>query len=145
LVEARRWAHSPAETEDIVQEALLRAWRMRASCRTDDEPVAWLLRITRNEAHRARSRRMATELVTDAPLEKEDAGDGVDRSLLDRIEMRRALAALPPEDRLLLILRYREDLTQSRVAEVLGMPEGTAKVRLHRLRAALRRSLESPS
>lgn len=88
---------------------------------------------------------MATELVTDEPLAEEDAGDGVDRSLLDRIEIRRALAALPPEDRLLLILRYGEDLTQPRVAEVLGMPEGTAKVRLHRLRAALRRILEPPS
>lgn len=123
----------------------MRAWRMRASCRTDDEPVAWVLQITRNEAHRARSRRMATELVTDEPLEEEDAGDEIDRSLLDRIEIRRALAALPPEDRLLLILRYGEDLTQPRVAEVLGMPEGTAKVRLHRLRAALRRRLEPPS
>ena len=49
-----------------------------------------------------------------------------------------ALSVLGPEDRALLRLRYEEDLTQGQVAERLGIPEGTVKVRLHRVRARLR-------
>lgn len=51
---------------------------------------------------------------------------------------------LSPEDRRLLQLRYVADLTQSAVAEQLGMPEGTTKVRLHRLRKRLRHRLGEP-
>jgi RNA polymerase sigma-70 factor (ECF subfamily) len=145
LAEARRWTRTAADAEDVVQEALIRGWRMRHRCRSSDEPTAWLLRITRNEALRAASRRAATEQAMETPPEPEvDVGGGAEQSLLERIEIRRALAALPPADRLLLLLRYGEDLTQPRVAEVLGIPEGTAKIRLHRLRAVLRRRLVEP-
>jgi RNA polymerase sigma-70 factor, ECF subfamily len=47
---------------------------------------------------------------------------------------RAALAELGPDDRSLLKMRYGEDLTQPAVADALGLPEGTVKVRLHRLR-----------
>jgi RNA polymerase sigma-70 factor (ECF subfamily) len=45
-------------------------------------------------------------------------------------------------DRALVWLRYEDDLTQPVIAERLGMPEGTVKVRLHRLRAVLRREID---
>ena len=51
------------------------------------------------------------------------------------VDVRGALAALPEDDRRLLLARYWADMTQSEVANLLGMPDGTAKVRLHRLRA----------
>ncbi len=47
----------------------------------------------------------------------------------------------PAQDRAMLALRYREGMTQGQVAEAMGMPEGTVKVRLHRARAALKRIL----
>ncbi|MBN1607681.1 MAG: sigma-70 family RNA polymerase sigma factor [Polyangiaceae bacterium] len=59
--------------------------------------------------------------------------------------MRAALAALRPQDRALLYLRYLEDLTQSEVACRLGIPEGTAKTGLHRARQRLDRELKKGS
>jgi RNA polymerase sigma-70 factor, ECF subfamily len=58
-----------------------------------------------------------------------------------RVDLLRALTELPEGDRHLLQMRYGEDLTQASVATRLGIPEGTVKVRLHRLRARLRRAL----
>jgi RNA polymerase sigma-70 factor (ECF subfamily) len=56
--------------------------------------------------------------------------------------MGRVLGGLSADDRRLLELRYRDDLTQPLVAQQLGIPEGTVKVRLHRLRTRLRVALE---
>jgi RNA polymerase sigma-70 factor, ECF subfamily len=58
-----------------------------------------------------------------------------------RVDLLRALTELPEGDRRLLQMRYEEDLTQASVAIRLGIPEGTVKVRLHRLRARLRHAL----
>jgi RNA polymerase sigma-70 factor (ECF subfamily) len=59
-----------------------------------------------------------------------------------RVDVRRALERLSAADRRLLWLRYGLDLTQPEIAEALNIAEGTAKVRLHRLRSALRSALE---
>jgi RNA polymerase sigma-70 factor, ECF subfamily len=57
------------------------------------------------------------------------------------VDVRDVLETLGPEDRLLLSLRYEHDLTQAEVARRIGTPEGTAKVRLHRVRERLRERL----
>ena len=62
-----------------------------------------------------------------------------------RVDVRHALSNLPDSDRELLELRYGADLTQSAVAERAGIPEGTVKVRLHRLRNQLRIALMEAS
>lgn len=142
LREARRLL-SEAEAEDAVQEALIRAWRHRACCRDPSAPLPWLLQITRNEARRIRTRSHRRGEVW---LDEGRAGDPVeDRTehAAERAALQAALGALAIEDRTLLQMRYSNDLTQSRVAEVLGLPEGTVKVRLHRLRRRLRGALES--
>jgi RNA polymerase sigma-70 factor, ECF subfamily len=58
------------------------------------------------------------------------------------IEDAESLGALNAEERMLVTLRYRDDLSQAEVARRMGLPEGTVKVRLHRLRKRLRESLE---
>jgi RNA polymerase sigma-70 factor, ECF subfamily len=63
-------------------------------------------------------------------------------ALPDRLEIVDLLATLRPADRQLVWLRYFEDVTQANVARRLGVPEGTVKVRLHRVRKHLRRALE---
>lgn len=60
----------------------------------------------------------------------------------DRLDLGRVLSGLSREDRALLELRYHADMTQPGVAATLGVPEGTVKVRLHRLRSQLRVALE---
>lgn len=125
-----------------MQEAFVRAWRKRAACRTPSAPLPWLIQITRNESMRLaarRSRRQATE-VPDAEPEAVPAPGAeaqLDRALTS-VATEQALSTLCEEERNLLRLRYEEDLTQGQVAAALGVPEGTVKVRLHRVRARLR-------
>jgi RNA polymerase sigma-70 factor (ECF subfamily) len=55
------------------------------------------------------------------------------------VSVQQALSALTLEERRLIDLRYEDDLAQPAIAELLGVPEGTVKVRLHRLRQRLRK------
>jgi RNA polymerase sigma-70 factor (ECF subfamily) len=133
-----------ADAEEAVQEALVRAWLRRDSCRSPEEPLPWLLEITRNEARRLRgreARRTHGELVDALPHDDHDDFSGA----AVRITVEQALGTLADRDRRMLRLRYAEDLTQGEVAQRLGLPEGTVKVRLHRARRRLRRLLEDES
>jgi RNA polymerase sigma-70 factor, ECF subfamily len=143
LREARRLLPG-AEAEEAVQEALVRAWRLRNACRAPEAPLPWMLEITRNESRRLlarRARRIDRELVDPASLDSE-AEHGELVQTTTRVTVEQALRRLADDDRRLLRLRYSEDLTQAEVARRLGVPEGTAKVRLHRARRRLRRLLD---
>jgi RNA polymerase sigma-70 factor, ECF subfamily len=139
--EALRVSRSPSDADDITQEALVRAWRSRSTCRSPDTPSAWVREITRNEAYRMFSRRAMThELPTEAVAERAaDSGD--EDALVVRVDVERALGRLPAADRLLVRLRYMGDLTHPAVARIVGQSEVNVKVRLHRLRAKLKESL----
>jgi RNA polymerase sigma-70 factor (ECF subfamily) len=131
------------DAEEAVQEALLRAWRSHAQQREPGAELGWVLRITRNEALRSRARRrrhLELGADTEALPERGNADDALG-TLLAAVDVRRALKELAAEDVMLLRLRYERDLTQPRVAELAGLPEGTVKVRLHRLRSRLRERL----
>jgi RNA polymerase sigma-70 factor (ECF subfamily) len=143
LREARRILGDREDAEEAVQEAFIRAWRKRASCRTPASPLPWLLQITRNEAMRLaerRTRRRASEVPEAEPEAVYDAPatDSVLDRALTSLATEQALRTLGPDERRLIRLRYMEDLTQGQVAAALGVPEGTVKVRLHRARARLR-------
>lgn len=141
LREARRMVGTAAEAEDAVQEALLRAWRKRESCAAQGSPEPWLLRITRNEVVRLYGRSRRREEVE---LEETDHPESFSvEALTDRVDVARALARLALSDRLLVRMRYELDLSQREIAERLHLPEGTVKVRLHRLRRRLRTTLGS--
>jgi RNA polymerase sigma-70 factor (ECF subfamily) len=140
LREARRIA-PPEDAADIAQEAVIRAWR---SLRTAPEPehlVAWLRTIVRREASRHRARTRAVVSLD----EHAEVADGAAAGRLDalplQLDVRRAVRRLTPQDRKLLALRYVDDLTQPAIADALGIPEGTAKVQLHRARRRLQRVL----
>jgi RNA polymerase sigma-70 factor (ECF subfamily) len=136
--EARSVLRSPAEVEDAAQEALLRVWRSARTPEEVERPVAWLRRIARNEALRLRAReRRRDEVPGEAALREVAAAQ--ETSMPERLAIVDLMATLPPADRQLVWLRYVEDLTQARVAHRLGIPEGTVKVRLHRVRDRLRR------
>jgi RNA polymerase sigma-70 factor (ECF subfamily) len=127
---------------------LARAWRGRRSCRNPEEPLAWCLQITRNEAFRliGRERQRAT-------LEPLDAGSGVadeqalhepDRTVI-RLDVARALKRLSDGERLLILLRYEQGWSHTQIAERLDIPEATARVRLHRAQKRLRSLLDESS
>jgi len=135
--EARRTIGRSPAAEDAAQEAALRAWRRRRQCRTPGEARPWVAAIARREALRAVARGRAEE-----PLGDEEASvpGGVPGAEL-AYDVRAAVGRLDPESRRLLLLRYWLDLTQEETARTLGIPEGTAKVRLHRVRHTLRAEL----
>jgi RNA polymerase sigma-70 factor, ECF subfamily len=138
--QALRVVHSPADADEVAQEAVLRAWRHSDSCRQPDQPYGWLGRIAHNEAVRLVSRR-PNEVLVDEPLPpagEPGGSDGVEIALL----IEGVLASLSPADQQLARLRYYEDLTCASVADRLGISESIVKVRLHRLRRRLRQRLE---
>ena len=139
LREARRVLGSSSEAEDAAQEATIRAWRNRSSCREADRSEAWLATIARREALRLAAARKPL------PLDccPDPGGPSHEADALDRVAVRQALERLAPRDRSLVFGRYWADLTQDQLAQALNLPEGTAKVRLHRARAQLRRSFQA--
>jgi RNA polymerase sigma-70 factor (ECF subfamily) len=140
LGEARRHARTEADAQDAVQAAMLQAWRSRSSCNAPEDPLPWMLAITRREAWRLRPRGFQVELESSGYGDCASFDDA--ERIVERLDMQAAIAELDKEQRHLLHLRYTEDLAHHSVAQRLGIPEGTAKVRLHRVRNRLRALLE---
>jgi RNA polymerase sigma-70 factor, ECF subfamily len=138
---ARHYSSNPSEAEDIAQDALLRAWRRRSTLRDGDRRREWLGTIVRNEAYRHHAR------VRPDPMETVEnwqaAEDEGIVSTVERADLHAVLRRLDERDRELIQLRYGEDLTQEAIARRLGIPDGTVKVRLHRLRDKLRREMDA--
>jgi RNA polymerase sigma-70 factor, ECF subfamily len=136
---AYRYAKNPSEAEDIAQDALLRAWRRRSTLREKDRRKEWLATIVRNEAFRQHAR------VRPDPVAELETKEGVEdervTATVERADLHAAIKDLDERDRQLLRLRYNEDLTQEAIARRLGIPVGTVKVRLHRVRHKLRRAM----
>lgn len=139
--EAERLLRNSHDAEDAAQEALARAWRKRHTCRTPGAPVAWLLQITRNEAFRVMGRRRDLPGGQEPPQTEPSTGHSLADDLATRVDVRRAISRLTEDERLVLHLRYGEDLKQNRIAKLLDTPEGTIKVRLYRARKRLKADL----
>jgi len=145
---AVRITSAPEIAEEVVQEAFLAVWRGAGSYQAGRSSVrTWLLSITHHRAIDAVRRRAAR--VQQAPLEEAMAlGDPsvtdvwaeVARSL-DAAQVRRALRALPAEQRESIELAYFQGLSYPEIAERMNVPLGTVKSRLRlglaRLRALL--------
>jgi RNA polymerase sigma-70 factor (ECF subfamily) len=144
LREALRVLRDPHDAEEAAQEAVLRAWRYRDTCRERAAWPGWVRTIARNEALRlAAERGRVAAAEQPQGLEFDPPGDADhDGKVLADISLRSALAVFREDERRLLGLRYFEDLTQVQIAERLGVPEGTVKVRLHRLRSRVRKLIE---
>jgi RNA polymerase sigma-70 factor, ECF subfamily len=133
-----------ASAEDIVQETFIRAWRHLPQLSADDRPVRpWLFRVARNlliDAERAARARPVT-------VQAEAAGEIADETGLDRILDRQlltgALKQLSPAHRTVLVETLYHGRTAAAVARQLGIPDGTARSRLHYALHALRQQMHS--
>jgi RNA polymerase sigma-70 factor (ECF subfamily) len=134
---AHRYTSNPSEVEDIAQDALMRAWRRRSTLRDGKRRNEWLGTIVRHEAYRQHER-LRPDPVGEIGIQEGSNDDRIIETV-ERADLHAALAKLDESDRQLLRLRYAEDLTQQAIASRLGLPDGTVKVRLHRLRIKLRR------
>ena len=139
--ETRRVLPCHHDAEDAAQDALVRAWRARSTC--TDRPAAWVATIARNEALRTATRRVPTPHEDPFAASPDDGvRHGDHESILDRVDVGRALDRLGPYDRTLVALYYGADVSAKEAAKRLGSNEATIRVRLFRARKALRAVLE---
>ena len=115
-----------SSAEDVVQDAVLKSWRSWDSLRDQDKLGPWFLQIVVNECRRS-SRRLRRWL----PF-VETAHDGPEAEVVVDQDIRRALARLNPDQRLVILSHFYLDLTLVETAAVLRMPVGTVKSRLDR-------------
>jgi len=138
---ARLILRDPDLAQDAVQETLIRAWRGLPGLRDPATFDHWLHSLV---AHACidliRKRRRRVIEVELAPIHEMHSLD--DAALVaDRDQLDRALARLEPETRAVVVLHFYLDLPLPKVAEMLGIPVGTAKSRLHRSLSVLRSSM----
>jgi RNA polymerase sigma-70 factor, ECF subfamily len=129
-------AGSRAAAEDAVQEAVARAWERSERGDAIESLPAWVTRVAVNLTH-SRWRRARVEARGRQRLEAPRAAADAD----DRMDVERALAALPRRQREATVLRYYLGLNVAEIAEALAVTEGTAKTTLFRARQALAAAL----
>ena len=131
--------------EDILQEALLRAWQHpECVARGTERSRPWLLTVARRIAidqYRMQAAR-AQEVMAEAPVEQSEVNDPFDE-LVAACDMREVLAELQPHHRDVLIELHLNDRSVAEAAVVLGIPAGTVKSRHYYAIRALRPVLES--
>jgi RNA polymerase sigma factor (sigma-70 family) len=130
--------------EDAVQDALIQAWVSLRGLRDPERFDAWLHRSLVRGCYRAakqeRGRRVVEihGLTFEGPAAPDDQLGVATRDLLER-----GFRRLAPDERVVLVVHYYLDLTDAAAAEVLDVPLGTFKSRLHRATASLRAALEA--
>lgn len=130
--------------EDAVQETLIKAWRELPRLRDVERLDAWLHRLLVNAcADQGRARRRLSNEV-DLALIHPSGGDA-SSTTADRDQLERGFRRLGPEQRVAVVLRHYVGFSAEEIAEMLGIPIGTAKSRIHYATEALRAALEADS
>ena len=137
---ARRLGVRPEDTEDVVQEVFVNAYRLLPATTPDLPERPWLLRILVNVVHRYwRTKRQAREDAIDPELALESlaiaggAPDAADAALL----VEQLLARLPEDQRVVVVLAEFEHQTAQQIGETLGISAATAASRLRLARQKL--------
>jgi len=139
---ARLILRSPDMAEDAVQEALVRAWQRLPSLRDPDRFDAWLYRLVVNAcADQGRQLRRWPQQVR--PLQVDPAIGDDTGSIADRDQLERAFTRLKPEQRAVVVLHHHSGFSAAEIARILGIPEGTARSRLHYATEAMRAALQA--
>lgn len=140
-----RMVGARGEAEDLLQEVFLMAYRKIGGFRGDSSLGTWLYRLAVNhclDVLRSRQARMDdhTESI-DEPERPPLASPVPVLSAVGRIDLERAIAALPPACRAVFLLHDVEGLAHQEIASMLGISEGTSKSQVHKARVRLRAHL----
>ena len=130
--------------EDLVQEALLHAYRRWSAIESTDSPEPYVRKAVLRGYLSWRRRRSSTEIAVGEPLERVPPGERTD-TMVERIAEREAmwllLHRLPRRQRAVVVLRYYEDLPDAAIAELLGCAPATVRVHAFKALGALRAEL----
>jgi RNA polymerase sigma-70 factor, ECF subfamily len=137
---AYRMLGEAEDARDATQEAFLSCFRNLSSFRGESAFSTWLHRIAVNTCFDSLRRRRVTASLDATPIEPAPHPDHADQADT-AVDVQRALLTVPPDFRAVLIMHEVQDMPVEDVAEVLGVPVGTVKSRLHRARVALARAL----
>jgi RNA polymerase sigma-70 factor (ECF subfamily) len=140
---AQRILRDVDRAEDAVQNALVIAWRDLPGLRDPDRFDAWLHRLVVRACVReaVRERRLVANLRV-LPLDLPAPTDDL-LSLVERDRLERGFRRLDPQQRAILALRHFAGYEPTEIAELLGIPAGTARSRLHHAHRAMRAALEA--
>lgn len=129
-----------ALAEELAQEVFLTLHQHLASLESPEHVLFWLRRVTSNRAVDVARRRQRRPMVSldDAPEPVAVTREG---DPLLGTALRKLIAALPEKARMVVILRYQEDLDPTEIARILEVPVGTVKSQLQRALALLREKL----
>jgi RNA polymerase sigma-70 factor (ECF subfamily) len=145
-----RWiTRNDHDAQDVVQEAVLRAFRFFEGLRGEAKP--WLLAIVRNcclswlQVNRPADLAGFDDRVVETLASEEDGPETQAMRTLDRRMLNEAIAALPAQFREVLVLRELEDMSYKEIARVADAPIGTVMSRLARARRLLGESVRAVS
>ena len=138
-----RMTADQVEAEELTQDVFIRAWRKLALFRGDAAFSSWLHRLAANvvlAAKRSEKRQRARVFTTGDPSLFETSGTEPNHDL--SMDLERALAALPPRAREVLVLHDIEGYRHREIASMMGIAPGTSKAQLHRARILFREALD---
>jgi len=126
--------------DDVVQEAMLRAWRSRGSVADTSAVKPWLLTIIRREHARLFERKRFKTVQVDELIDSESPELAAEEEQ-ETMDVRRAIFALEDDYREPLVLQVLMGFTTEQIAGQLGLTQGAVLTRLFRARQKLRRQL----
>lgn len=140
---ARRMASRVSDADDLLQEIFLLAYRKLGSYRGDSSLGTWLYRLAVNHCLDVlRHRQTRMDHVTDSMDEADsEPASPAPLNAVSRIDLERAVAALPPACRAAFLLHDVEGFGHHEVAAMLGVSEGTSKSQVHKARLRIRAHL----
>jgi RNA polymerase sigma-70 factor (ECF subfamily) len=136
------------EVEDVMQTVYLKAYQGLGKFRGDSRFSTWLYQIARREALDVSSKRRAetTDIdMVEVPAAAHHAPDGAVGEASEREWIQSALGELDETYRTAIELRYMAEKTYEEIAEVMGIPVGTAKTYVHRAKVEMKRILSRPA
>ena len=150
-----RYVRDPELSQDIAQEAFIKAYKALPRFRGDSAFYTWLYRIAVNTAknHLAAQRRRPMDIELDlqdpeqydlhAKLRETDTPEGITLSDELRETVERAIAALPEDLRMAIVLREFEGMSYEEIAQTMECPVGTVRSRISRARDAISKKVGS--
>ncbi|QAY67341.1 sigma-70 family RNA polymerase sigma factor [Paenibacillus protaetiae] len=141
---AYSYMRSESDALEAIQETVCRVWLKRKSLRDPKLFSTWMMRILIRvciDEKRKRKREMIVEWPNSFYDKSAEAEDRMQQHSTERLDMTMMLQQLPPEQRMVVTLKYYRDMTLTEIAALMGKPEGSIKTWLHKALKRMRKQM----